>query len=183
MNLLLDQNNCLLLIIDIQDKLLKAQPKSEKILQKIKNLASAAKILKIPVIATEQYPQGLGETNTSLKETLEEETVYFEKTAFSCYHEEGFKDLLEEYNKQQIIICGVETHVCVHQTVHDLLKAGHSVYVVQDACGSRNNDEHELGLSKMAVNGANLTSVEISLFELLKTSKHPHFKEIQALIK
>jgi len=180
---LLNQNNTIFLIIDIQEKLLKAQPKAETIVKKSSILAQSAKILGMPVIVTEQYPQGLGSTHQDIKSNLDESAIIFEKTSFSCVQQENFMEILKKLNKKQVVVCGIETHVCVHQTVNDLLKKDFQVYIVQDAVGSRNAFEHKLGIQRILNDGAVPTCVEMVLFELLQKAKHPHFKEIQALIK
>ncbi len=96
---------------------------------------------------------------------------------------EEFKDALAKTGKRQVIIGGIETHICVHQTVSELIDAGYEVYVVKDACASRNTFEFKQGIEAMRQNGAKITCLEIVLFELLRTSKHPNFKPVQALIK
>ena len=97
--------------------------------------------------------------------------------------EEGFLPILKSFNKKQIIICGIETHVCVHQTASDLITEGFEVYVVKDACASRNKYEFKQGIERMQSNGAKISCLEIVLFEWLENAKNPHFKEIQGLIK
>ena len=178
----LDQNNCLLLLIDIQEKLV-AMLEKNTVVRKSTTLIQTANILGIPTIITEQYPQGLGKTVDFISEHVTENTVLFEKTAFSALKDEGFLDKLKSFNKKQIIIGGIEAHICVHQTVADLIENGFEVYVVKDACASRKKDDFKSGIKLMEQNGAKITATEAVLFELLKTSKHPNFKEVQALIK
>lgn len=180
---ILDINNSLLLVVDLQEKLLRAQPKSRKIVERAAILCEAARALEIPTVVTEQYPKGLGETTPDLKIKLDLSTKFFEKTAFSCFQEEGFAETLKASGKKQIIICGIEAHVCVCQTVNDLLHAGYEVHLVQDAIGSRDKYEYKKGVARMIQDGAVSTCVEMVIFELLKTSKHPKFKEVQSLIK
>lgn len=182
-NSLLNVDNALLLIIDIQEKLLKAQFNSEQVLKGASVLAEASNILGIPVITTEQYPKGLGHTVPELKEKLAENTVYFEKTNFGCCDEGGFNELLNGYNRKQIIVCGMESHVCVHQTVFALLNQGFEVHLVQDAVASRNEWEYKQGIKRMVSSGAIISCVEMVIFELLKTAKNPNFKAVQSLIK
>lgn len=178
----LDQNNSLLLLIDIQEKLV-AMLEKNTVVRKSTTLIQTANILGIPTIITEQYPQGLGKTVDFVSEHVTENTVLFEKTAFSALKDEGFLDKLKSFNKKQIIIGGIEAHICVHQTVADLIENGFEVYVVKDACASRKKDDFKSGIKLMEQNGAKITATEAVLFELLKTSKHPNFKEVQALIK
>lgn len=178
----LDIENSLLLIIDIQERLVKTLDK-DVVVKRTAVLTKAANILEIPTILTEQYPKGLGSTVEQVKQTLATDSLIVEKTAFSALKEEGFLEKLKSYNKKQIVISGIETHVCVHQTVADLIEEGFEVYVVKDACASRNKYEFKQGIERMLENGAKITCLEIVLFEWLKDAKHPKFREIQDLIK
>lgn len=178
----LDEKNCLLLLIDIQEKLV-AMLEKNTVVKKSNILLQTANILGIPTIITEQYPKGLGKTVDFVSTHINEENTMFEKTAFSALKDEGFLDKLKSFGKKQIIIGGIEAHICVHQTVADLIENGFEVYVVKDACASRKKDDFKSGMKLMEQNGAKISATEAVLFELLKTSKHPHFKEIQALIK
>ena len=173
----------LVLIIDIQTKLLNSVFNKQDLLKKATILANSATILDIPTIVTEQYPKGLGETIPELKNALPTNTKYYEKTSFSALDQEEILDSIKQTKKSQIIICGIETHICVNQTVSALKDAGYNVFVVKDACGSREECEHIAGLERMKDHGAKITTTEITLFEWLKSAKHPKFKEIQALIK
>ena len=177
----LDEKNCLLILIDIQEKLV-AMLEKNTVVKQSNILLKMANILDIPAIITEQYPKGLGKTVDYLAEQLGQ-TKVFEKTAFSALKDDGFLDLIKSYGKKQIIIGGIESHICVHQTVADLIENGFEVYVVKDACASRKKDNFKNAIRLMRQNGAKIADTEIVLFELLKTSKHPHFKEVQALIK
>lgn len=179
---ILNKESSLLLITDVQERLVAALDK-DIIVKRTAILSKAAKILGIPVIATEQYPKGLGNTVAAVKETFSENTPIIAKTAFSSFKEEAVKECLNSLHKKQIVICGVETHVCVHQTVADLLEAGFDVYVVKDSCASRNKYEFKQGIERMQENGAKITCLEMVLFEWLKDAKNSNFKEIQALIK
>lgn len=179
----LDDKESLLLIIDIQDRLLHAIFNRRTVESKSDVLVKTAKILNIPIIITEQYPKGLGETAQYIKDTLQEDIKIFEKEYFSALNNTEITDAIKETEKKQILVFGIETHICVNQTVSDLLKLGYEVYVVTDACGSRAETEYKAGLERMKANGAKLISTEIALFEWLKSSKHEHFKEIQSLIK
>ncbi|MGN1124867.1 MAG: hydrolase [Candidatus Gastranaerophilaceae bacterium] len=178
----LDEKNCLLLLIDIQEKLV-AMLEKNTVVKKSNTLLKTANLLDIPVIITEQYPKGLGSTVDYVSAQIKEGTEIVEKTAFSVLKDEGFLEKLKSYGKKQIIIGGIEAHICVHQTVADLIENGFDVYVVKDACASRKKDDFKTGVRLMKQNGAKITDTEIVLFELLKTSKHPKFKEVQALIK
>lgn len=179
---ILDVNNSLLLIIDVQEKLVNMLDKNI-VVERTSKLAKAAQIMGVPLLITQQYSKGLGETVDSVREAFSESTKVVEKTSFSALNEEGFVELLKSYGKKQIVICGIETHICVHQTVADLLEEGYDVYVVKDACASRRKYEFKQGIERMQENGAKISCLEIVLFEWLKKAKNPYFKEIQALIK
>ena len=180
---LLNADTSLLLIIDIQEKLLNTQFDKDKLVKNVLNLVSAAKFLNIPIILSEQYPKGLGSTIESIKENLPENAKFFEKTSFNCCQEDGFANLIQGFNRKQILICGMESDVCVHQTVYDLVSLGYEVHLVQDAISSRKEYEYKTGLQRIISYGASPSCTEMVLFELLKSAKHPEFKAIQALIK
>lgn len=181
MNVLNPQDS-LVLIIDIQEKLVRALDK-DIVVKRASNLVKSAKILDIPVIVTEQYPKGLGATVEALSSNLPENAQIVEKTAFNALLEDGLLEKLKSFGKKQIVICGIETHICVHQTAAALLREGFEVYVAKDACASRNKYEFKQGIEIMEANGAKISCVEIILFEWLQTAKNPNFKEVQALIK
>ena len=181
MNVLTPENS-LLLIIDVQEKLVNALDK-DIIVKRVTNLAKSARLLDIPVVVTEQYPKGLGKTVETLSAAFAEDIPVFEKVTFNALEADGVLEKIKSYGRKQIVICGIETHICVHQTAAALLREGFEVYVVKDACASRNKYEFKQGIELMESNGAKVTCVEIVLFEWLKTAKNPHFKEIQTLIK
>lgn len=180
---ILNIEDSLVMIIDIQEKLLNAVFNKSELEKKSIIISNTAKILEIPVIVTEQYPKGLGNTIAKIKETLPNNTLYFEKTAFSALDNEEIVDTIKNYNKKQIIIFGIETHICVSQTTNSLRNLGYEVHVISDACGSRSEIEHKAGLERMKDNGAHIITTEIALFEWLKSAKNPKFKEVQSLIK
>ena len=178
----LNPEDSLLLIIDVQERLVNALDKNI-IVKRVSNLVKSAALLSIPVVVTEQYPQGLGETVEPLKAALGNGAHYVEKTSFSVLREEGFKEKLASFGKKQIILGGIETHICVYQTCAELLEEGYEVYVVKEVTSSRKEYDYNTGLELMKSDGAKLTCVEAVLFEWLGGSKHPSFKEVQKLIK
>ncbi len=178
----LSAENSLVLIIDIQDRLVAALNKDVIVENSVK-IASAAKALNIPVILTEQYPKGLGHTVQRLTDVLPEGSEVVEKTYFNALLEDGMLEKIKSYGKKQIVIFGIETHICVHQTASALVEEGFDVYVIKDACASRNKYEFKQGIEAMVANGVKVSCVEIALFEWLKGAKNPKFKEVQALIK
>ena len=179
---MLSEEDSLVLIIDIQEKLVKALEK-DSIINSANKIVQAANLLSIPIIVTEQYPKGLGSTVNPIKENLKSDTQIIEKTHFNALLEDGFLEKIKSYGKKQIVIMGIETHICVYQTACALVDEGFEVYAIKDACASRNKYEFKQGIEAMRDNGVKISCVEIVLFEWLKGSKHPKFKEVQALIK
>lgn len=179
---MLDRKDSVLLIIDVQERLVNALDK-DVVVVRTSTLAKAAKLMDIPTIITQQYSKGLGQTVEPVKKYLAENSPIIEKSAFSAVKEPGFMEVLKSFDKKQVVICGIETHICVHQTAADLISEGYEVYVVKDACASRKKYEFKQGIERMEANGAKISCLEIILFEWLKSAKNPHFKEVQALIK
>jgi nicotinamidase-related amidase len=175
----LDAQRAALVVVDIQDAFGKAIPAFEEVSAAAGTLVRGAVAVGVRVIVTEQYPQGLGATVPAVANHLPEGTEPVAKVRFSAADADGF-DL---GGRDQALVCGIETHVCVNQTVIDLLSQGVEVHVARDAVGSRTEENRELGLAKMEAAGAVITSVETALFELLGGSDHPAFKEVQALVK
>lgn len=175
---MLNSENCLLLVIDIQEKLLNAVFNKSILEKNSRILKLSADILKIPVIITEQYPKGLGSTIEDIKNT----NIY-EKTSFNALEVKELTEYISSTNRNQIILIGIETHICVYQTALALHNLGYNVVLAQNACGSRTEFEHLAAIDVMKSNNIEIKTTEMILFELLKSSKHPNFKEIQALIK
>lgn len=180
---LLNVEDTIILIIDVQEKLLNAVFNKETLLQKAEIFSKATKILNLPVIVTEQYPKGLGSTVFEVKNNLPKNTIYFEKTGFNALLDENLSSELENKKYKNVIIFGIETHICVFQTIDALLEKGYNVCVVADCSGSRNEIEHMQALNLFSNKGVSIKTTEMILFEFLKSSKHPCFKEIQTLIK
>lgn len=169
----------LFLVIDIQEKLVNML-KDTSIKEHSIIVAKAAGIMNIPTIITEQYPKGLGNTIQDIKNAIPN-ALYIEKTNFSAFEE--IKNLIIETGKTQIVICGIETHICVLQTAFDLYNNGYETFVIKNACGSRNDDDKNTAMQRLRHLGCQTITTEMLIFELLKTSKNPKFKEMQALIK
>ena len=179
---MLDEKNSLILVIDFQEKLVKATSadnEAEKAVKAVK----AGKILALPVVVSEQYPKGLGNTIPSINELLDENDLKIEKGAFSLLKEEGVLDKIKSFGKKQVVLFGIETHICVLQTAIELLENGFEVFVLKNACKSREEFEKTSALEYMQNKGIEVLTLENMLFQLLRTSKHPKFKEVQALIK
>ncbi len=177
----LNKEEAVLLIIDIQERLVPAMNQGEKAINNTNVLISTAKSMDMPIIVTEQYPKGLGGTVSQIQENIEGINK-FEKTTFSgCV--EGVMNCLHETNRKKVIVTGMETHVCVFQTVRDLLKLGYYVFVAADAVCSRTEENNNNGLSMMQDMGAVISNTETILFDLLKESGTPQFKALSKLIK
>jgi nicotinamidase-related amidase len=175
----LDPERASLVVIDVQEAFRKALPTFDDVARASGVLVEGAAAVGIPIVVTEQYPKGLGSTAPEVADRLPEGVERLDKVRFSAAEADGF-DLGE---RDQALVCGIEAHVCVNQTVLDLLDEDIEVHVAADAVGSRTQANRELGLAKMEREGALLTSVEMALFELLGGSDAPAFKEVQALVK
>jgi nicotinamidase-related amidase len=179
----LDKDNAVLVVIDVQEKLCKAM--DHKILDRLTAnvgiLQEAAATLGLPVVATEQYVKGLGETLCILKDKLTDPAL--EKMTFSCCGDSAFLDRLKALGKKQVVVTGMETHVCVLQTVIELLDAGYIVHLVRDAVMSRRKDNWFIGLEAAAAAGAVITSTEAALFQLLKVAGTEEFKKLSKLVR
>jgi nicotinamidase-related amidase len=158
-------------------------PEFSTIVPRISTAINGFQVLDVPVVVTEQYPKGLGPTAEEIALSLPEDLERIEKTVFSACGSEAFRKKLDELNVSQVVLCGVETHVCVNQTAHDLLDAGFEVHILTDCVASRFDQDKEAGLSKMYASGVEPSSVEMALFELMRDSTHEKFREMQALIK
>jgi nicotinamidase-related amidase len=180
---LLDRNNAVLVVIDVQEKLCKAMDTKvlERLVTNTSILQEAAKELGMPILATEQYVKGLGETLPALKERLPEASI--EKMTFSCCGENSFTGRMKSLDRKQVIITGMETHVCVLQTVLELLDSGYVVHVVRDAVMSRRKENWLVGLDTAQDAGAVITSTEAALFQLLKVAGTEEFKKLSKLVK
>jgi len=174
----LDRARAALVVIDVQEAFAKAVERFDEVAAQTAILVRGARTLGLPVLVTEQYPRGLGDTVEPVRAALGEEVARLPKTVFSAARADGF-DL---QGRDQALVCGIETHVCVSQTVHDLLAGGVETHVAIDAVSSRTGANRELGLRKMEESGAILTSVETALFELLGEAGTDEFKTIQKLV-
>ncbi|MCF8216745.1 MAG: hydrolase [Chlorobium sp.] len=172
----------LLLLIDIQGKLAQSVYHPEMVERNIQKLIRACRILDVPVLYTEQYPKGLGTTIASLKELLGD-LQPVEKLAFSCCAEELFMKHLRSFNRTDILVAGMETHVCVYQTSVELLEFGYNVHLVTDAVSSRTAENREIGIRCIEKAGGNPTSTEMAIFELLRIAEGDRFKAISKIIK
>ncbi len=178
---LLQNDRAALVIIDVQERFSQHISNFGPMVRNIVRLINGCKILNVPIFVTEQYPKGLGPTISEIKSALADYKP-LEKTAFTCFGEE-FARTVRTSGRQQLIICGIEAHVCVNQSVHDLLAANYSVHIVEDAISSRDLNNKEIALRKMALAGAIPSSTEMALLELVGDSAAPSFKAVQDLIR
>jgi nicotinamidase-related amidase len=178
----LNLENSVLLVIDIQTKLLNVMSEKEALLENAQKLIKGVQLLGVPIVITEQNPRGLGPTQQELLQLLPNVWA-LPKFCFSCSQDKGFSDALSKLNRRQILVCGIESHICVYQTAMDLLKQGNEVQIVTDVVSSRSASNKQIAISRLQAEGAKLTSTEMLLFELLKTAESPNFKEISRIIK
>lgn len=179
---LLDKNDCAFVIIDIQERLAAVMKQKEPVINNSLHLVEISKLLGIPIVVTEQYPKGLGQTIEEIRKAL---PVYqpLEKLTFSCCEEPAFLNEIKKLSKKTLILAGMETHVCVLQTCTGLLKEGFHVHLVKDAVCSRAKENWKTGIEFMRDAGAVITCTETVLFQLLKIAGTEEFKAISKRIK
>jgi hypothetical protein len=176
------RENTIGIFIDIQEKLFPHIQEMDQLEQNLITLAAGLKVLEIPFLVTEQYPKGLGFTILPLKMAIGDYSA-IEKTAFSCCDEPQFANILSVTGKKNVILCGIETHVCVLQTALDLLQAGYQPIVIEDCVSSRKLTDKHTAIGRLRQEGAIITSLESILFELTRYSGTETFKAISKLVK
>ncbi len=174
--------NTVLIVIDVQGKLAALIWEKDRILYRIQTLIRAAQILEIPILCTEQAPEKIGRTIPEIAQLLSSKKP-IEKLSFSCWGNPRVVQALTDLRRKQILIAGIETHVCVYQTAVDLKAAGFAVQVVADAVSSRALPNTELALQRMKELGVGMTGTEMIICELIRSAEHPRFREIMGLIK
>ena len=179
---MLKQTSTALVIVDVQGKLAQAMHEKDQLIQKIKQSIRGAQALNLPIVWIEQYPKGLGSTTPEVAELLTNLSP-LEKTTFSAWGNANIVEHIQSLNVNQLVVCGIESHICVYQSVIDFLNNGFHVEVIEDAISSRTLQNKQIGLNKMHQAGAQSTCTEMWLFELLQDAKHPCFRDIQAIIK
>lgn len=181
-SLLSNVKDSVVVIVDVQEKLAAAMPSGvqKRIVQQINIVLAAAEALSVPVVVTEQYPAGLGRTLDELNITVA--TTVIEKTSFSCVQEDSFCEQIESIDRKQILLMGMESHICILQTAFDLQGQGYQVYVVEDAISSRSKANQYNALQRLRNAGIVVTNVESVIFEWLADAKHPAFKSVSKLI-
>lgn len=181
---LCDMSNSTLVVMDIQTRLCNAMPGKvvDRIIENTTLLLKSADILNIPVIATEQYPTGLGELLPDIQAHLPESTLRYKKTSFSCCSEPDIMEALNSSGRKQVILAGMEAHVCVVQTAVELQEHGFDVFIVADSICSRRLDNYQNALERLDRNGSTLVNTESVVFEWLRDAKHERFKDIAVLL-
>lgn len=179
---MLNIDKTVLVIIDVQGKLATLMHNREAFYQNVVRMIEGAKILDIPIIWNEQLPDKLGPTIPEIKAVLADSAPLVKRT-FSCCGNGDFVDRLKAFDRKQVLLIGLETHVCVYQSALDLLESGYEVYLVADAIASRTPDNKHIGIEAMRAAGAGLTSVEMALFELLGVAEGDGFRQIINIVK
>ena len=180
---MLQQDRVVLVVVDFQKALLPSIHDGAALLQRSQRLIGGARILDLPILVTEQYPKGLGITDAGLVEALGESYQPIEKAAMSTMGEPAFREALKAVGRPQVLLCGIEAHVCVYQTARDLVADGREVHVVADCVSSRQERDREIALSQMQTLGCSLTTHEMAIFEMLKLSGTPEFKQWLRMIR
>ncbi len=179
---MLTTDETVLVLIDFQERLFPVMHGKEKLLRNVLKLIEGAKVLEIPVVLTEQYPKGLGPTLPEIKELLPD-IKPIEKVCFNCCDEGAFGRSLESLKRKQVLIAGIEAHICVYQTAMALSRDGYEVQVVGDCVSSREPENKLVSLMKMGAAGVSPTTMEMALFELLKVAEGDKFKQISNIVK
>lgn len=179
---LLDQNRSVLVLIDIQERLFPHVHDHQKMLTRVDLLLAAASLMRVPLLLTEQYPKGLGNTIEDIRKMLPE-VEPLEKMDFSCVPAQGFRERLSSLHRDQIILAGIETHVCVAQTALDLASQGESVFVVADATSSRKPLDAQIALRRLNRSGLILVTAEAVVFEWLRRAGTDEFRALQPKLK
>lgn len=177
----LTKQSVVIVIIDVQEKLMKVMKYREQVSKKIQTLISASEIMNFPIILTEQYSKGLGRTIPEIRDRLPAYSPV-EKLTFSCCGKSEFLEILKSTGKKQVLLCGIESHVCVLQTALDLLRDGYEVFVPEDAVCSQRTEDWKAALHRMGHSGIILTSVESAIFEMMKEAGTDEFKSILRVI-
>ena len=180
---LLDREHAGLIVVDVQEAFRPVIDRFDQVVANCGLLAEGFGVLGRPVLVTEQYPKGLGHTVPELAERLPGGARLVEKTRFSAYGVSAFDEAIAESGAASWVVAGIEAHVCVNQTVHDLLQFGFQVQVAADAVSSRTPTNRELGMAKMTAAGAGTTSAEMALFEMLEEAGSDEFKQISRLVR
>lgn len=179
----INKEDVMAMVIDYQEKLVPHMNENHNLIKNTSMLIRGLEILQVPIITTQQYTKGLGMTVDSICEAFTKEFQYLNKISFSCYGDEIIKEEIRKLGKKSIIICGIEAHICVMQTVIDLLEDGYEVIIIEDCISSRKSNDKVYGIRRMENEGAIIATYESILFELTKVAGNDTFKLISKLIK
>ena len=182
LKMMLKKEDAVLVVVDVQGKLATLMYEKEDFFSNVIRMIKGAKVLNVPIIWNEQLPDKLGKTIPEIAKHLEGKQPLVKKS-FSCCGNVDFVQTLASYNRKQVLLVGMETHICVYQTARDLLDSGYEVYVVTDAVASRKWENKQVGLSMMKDMGAKYTSVEMALFDMFETTEGDQFREIVQIVK
>jgi len=180
---MLSEKNTVLVVIDVQSKLAQVMQDRETLLTHLAKLILGMQALQVPVLWLEQNPARMGETVPEVRNLLAMHQSPIAKMSFSGYGDPVFIENMEALSRRQVLLAGIETHVCVYQTAADLLARGYEVSVVADAVSSRRVTDRDIALTRLRQEGVRLTSVEMALFELMRTATHPAFREILKIVR
>jgi nicotinamidase-related amidase len=180
---MLRAKDTLLLVVDFQGKLARIVQDSAAVLDAAGRLIRGARVLEVPILWTEQNPQGLGPTVPELAELLPPGGQALAKFHFSCWRDPGIRQAVKDSGCKQVLLAGIESHVCVYQTASDLRSVGYDVHLSVDAVSSRTEGNRQIGLAKAQAEGVVLTSVESALFELLEVAQGEKFREILKIVR
>lgn len=175
---MLEAENSILTVIDVQGKLADVMQNRDELLENINRLSFSANHLSVPVLITEQLPDKLGPTRPELMNELADAQI-ISKSSFSCCGEPKFMDILAESGKKQVVLCGIESHICVTQTALELIEAGYTVFVVADAVSSRNADCKKITLERLRSHGIEIIVTESAIFEWMRDAAHPAFRQVR----
>ena len=179
----LDRARTVLVVIDVQEAYRGRTVEHERMVRAVRRLIEAAKVVGVPLLATEQYSKGLGHLVPEVADGLPAGSPVIEKLSMSCCGAPAFVEALRALQRTQVVVCGIEAHACVNQTVHDLLEAGYGVHVPYDAISARSEHDYRVAWDKMVGSGAVPSTVEMACLEWVRTAALPEFKQIHRLIK
>lgn len=180
---LLRPDDTILVVLDMQEPFLKNIWERERVVTNVCRIMDAARILLVPVVPTLQYAERMGGVIPEISRRLPSHSLPFDKLCFSCMGSDAFHSEIHRSGRKQVLLCGVETHICVSQTAHDLLAQGYQVHVAADAVSSRTQQNWEIGLQRMSKAGVFISSTEMAIYELLYQAGTPEFRQILELVK
>jgi nicotinamidase-related amidase len=180
---LLDRSSSVLVVIDVQERYVPHLHEGPRVVEAVRRLIEGAKLVGVPILATEQYPQGLGHTAPAVRQALPADVTPTQKLTMSCLGEPKFVDQLLATGRRQVVVCGIEGHACVNQTANQLLERDFAVHLVIDAISSRYVSDYQIAVDRLLRAGATPTTVESVLLEWVRSAEAPEFQPIRALIR